>query len=205
MELVSTIKNTMMMRIEDPFWNSNFSENLPKWIHIWITSIGLGTGIIFILNTIFQLVDKENSMLRLFAFMGLVSLVLMLFNRDTFLPFLSENFMPEIFLQLKDRKPKKADKKVHVRVEPNSKVLYWAADPGKEVSKTWKDGYGKFENSGIVTSDVNGKATIPLECPNRYIVHGYKILPKHVHYRVYNKNTQMLSRIYTVVLSNECK
>ena len=68
MELVQTIKNTMMMRIEDPFWNSNFSENLPKWIHIWITSIGLGTGILFILNTIFPLVDKEQPILRIFAF-----------------------------------------------------------------------------------------------------------------------------------------
>jgi hypothetical protein len=139
------------------------------------------------------------------AFMGLISLVLLLFNRDTFLPFLAENFMPDVFLHLENRKPKKADKNVHVKVEPNSKVLYWAADPGKEVSKNWKKGYGKFENSGIVMSDNNGNATIPLECPNRYIVHGYKILPKHVHYRIYNKDSQMLSRIYTVVLNDQCK
>jgi hypothetical protein len=204
MDVIYKLRDRMNMKIEDPFSNTNFSENFPKWIHIWISTIGLGTGILFILNTIYPLVDKDNSILRLFACMGLISLVLLLFNRDTYLPFLSENFLPEIFLDIKERKPKKADKFVRVQVEPNSKVLYWAADPGKEVSTNWKKGYGKFENSGIIISDNKGNAVIPIECPNRYIVHGYKILPKHVHYRVYNKDNQMLSRVYTLVLTNDC-
>lgn len=204
MEIINNLRDRMNMKIEDPFSDTSFSENLPKWIHIWISTIALGTGVLFILNTIYPLVDKENSILRLFAFLGLISLVLLLLNRDTYLPFLSENFLPEIFLNLKERKPKKADKTVNVQVEPNSTVLYWAADPGKEISKDWHKGYGKFENSGVVKSDHNGKAIIPIECPNRYIVHGYKILPKHVHYRVYNKANQMLSKVYTLVLKNDC-
>jgi hypothetical protein len=155
-------------------------------------------------TTSFPMLDNTNPTLKIVAALGLFCLVLIILNRDTFLPFLAENFMPEIFLRTETRKPAKADKFVSVYVQPNSKVLYWAADPGKDVSKTWKDGYGKFENSGVVKSDSNGKAVIPLECPTRYIVHGYKILPKHVHYRVYNKDNQMLSRIYSVVLTNEC-
>jgi hypothetical protein len=98
-----------------------------------------------------------------------------------------------------------AEKTIQVSVgSPNSKVLYWAADPGTEIRATWQEGYGKFENSGVVVSDARGMAQIPLVCPSRYIVHGYKILPKHVHYRVFNAQTQMLSRIFTVVLTNEC-
>ena len=205
MELVRTIQNTMMMKIEDPFSNENFSQNLPKWIHIWVVTFGIATGIIFIVNTMFDLVDRNHIFIKMLGSVGLICLVLMLLNRDTFLPFLSENFMPESFLVLNEHIPAKGDKKVKVKVEPNTKVIYWAADPGKEVKKTWKEGYGSFENSGIVQSDENGNATIPLECPNRYIVHGYKILPKHVHYRTYNKSTQMLSRIYTVILTNDCK
>jgi hypothetical protein len=204
MEQINSLKNKVMMKIEDPFWNQNFGENLPKWIHIWIVTIGLGSGILFILNTVFGMVNGENPIVKTIAIMGLVSLVLMICNRDTYLPFLSENFVPEPFLNLKERNPKKVEKTINIQVEPNKKVLYWAADPGVEVKKNWKDGYGKFENSGIVKSDPLGNVKIPLECPNRYIVHGYKILPKHVHYRVYNENTQMLSRIQSVVLTDYC-
>ena len=192
------------MKIEDPFWNENFSENMPKWIHIWVVTLGLGSGIMFIVNSIFNMVDNSNTIVRLIAITGLICLTLMILNRDTFLPFLSENFIPKKFLKLENRNPKNFEKKIQVRVRPNSKVIYWAADPGKEISKNWKKGYGKFDNSGVVTSDNNGNAEIMIVCPNRYIVHGYKILPKHLHYRVYNENSQMLSRIYTVVLKNDC-
>jgi hypothetical protein len=205
MEIIDNIKSKVTMRIEDPFWNDNFNENMPKWIHIWVVTLGLGSGIMFIFNSMFNMVDNSNSIVRIIALTGLICLTLMILNRDTFLPFLSENFIPEKFLKLDDRKPSKFEKKIEVRVRPNSKVIYWAADPGKEISKNWKKGYGKFDNSGVVTSDNNGNADISIVCPNRYIVHGYKILPKHLHYRVYNEQSQMLSRIYTVVLKNDCK
>jgi hypothetical protein len=205
MEIIDNIKSRITMKIEDPFWNDNFNENLPKWIHIWVVTIGLGSGIIFILNSMFNMVDNSNSIVRLISLVGLICLILMILNRDTFLPFLSENFIPEKFLKLEDRFPSKFETKINVKVSPNSKVIYWAADPGKEISQNWKKGYGKFDNSGTLKSDINGNAEIPIVCPNSYIVHGYKVLPKHVHYRVYNKNSQMLSRIYTVVLKNDCK
>ena len=203
MEVINNIKNKITMKTEDPFWNENFSENMPKWIHIWVVTIGLGGGIMFIINSMFNMVDNSNHIVRLIAVSGLVCLTLMILNRDTFLPFLSENFVPAKFLKLDDIHPAKYEKKINISVKPNSKVIYWAADPGKDISKNWKKGYGKFDNSGVVTSDATGSAEIMLVCPSRYIVHGYKILPKHVHYRVYNDKTQMLSRIYTVVL-NQC-
>jgi hypothetical protein len=205
MEIIDNLKNKVAMKIEDPFWNDNFNENIPKWIHIWVVTLGLGSGIMFIFNSMFNMVDNSNSIVRLIALTGLVCLTLMILNRDSFLPFLSENFIPEKFLKLENRTPSKFEKKIEVRVHPNSKVIYWAADPGKEISKNWKKGYGKFDNSGVVKSDDTGHASISIVCPNRYIVHGYKILPKHVHYRVYNEKSQMLSRIYTIVLKNDCK
>ena len=59
MEQINSLKNKVMMKIEDPFWNQNFNENLPKWIHIWIVTIGLGTGILFILNTVFNTKNED--------------------------------------------------------------------------------------------------------------------------------------------------
>jgi hypothetical protein len=205
MEKLREVKNSIGMKIEDPFWNDKFNDNLPKWIHIWVSTIGIGSGILFILNSIFNLVDGENSIVRLIGLAGIICLVLLVLNRDTYLPFLAENFVPEKFLKLDERIPKNPEQMVKVKVSPKSKVIYWAADPGKEVNPTWQKGYGKFENSGVVTSDSNGNANIPIICPSRYIVHGYKILPKHLHYRSYNSSTQMLSRIQTVVLTDLCK
>jgi hypothetical protein len=204
MEKINRVKDKIMMKIEDPFWNGNFNENLPKWIHIWVVTIGLGCGILFIFNTVFDIVNGNNPLVKIIAIMGLICLTLIICNRDTYLPFLSENFVPEPFLKLDSRIPKKIEKTINIKVDPNTTVLYWAADPGNEIKKNWKEGYSKFENSGIVKSDISGNVGIPIECPNRYIVHGYKILPKHVHYRTYNKNTQMLSRIQTIVLTSEC-
>ena len=205
MEKLREVKNSIGMKIEDPFWNDKFNDNLPKWIHIWVSTIGIGSGILFILNSIFNIVDGENSIVRLIGLAGIICLVLLVLNRDTYLPFLAENFVPEKFLKLDERIPKNPEQMVKVKVSPKSKVIYWAADPGKEVNPTWQKGYGKFENSGVVTSDSNGNANIPIICPSRYIVHGYKILPKHLHYRSYNSSTQMLSRIQTVVLTDLCK
>jgi hypothetical protein len=204
-DFVESVKTSIATRIDDPFWNQKFSDNLPKWIHIWVATVGLGSGMLFILNSMLGLVDGTATFPRLLGLLGLICLTLMIMNRDTFLPFLAENFVPEKFLKLKERQPAKAEKTIQVSVgKPSAKVLYWAADPGTEIRATWQEGYGKFENSGVVTSDARGLAQIPLVCPSRYIVHGYKILPKHVHYRVFDASTQMLSRIFTVVLTNEC-
>jgi hypothetical protein len=193
------------MRIENPIWNETFRENLPRWIHIWVVSIVLISTIVFGLNNLFNFVSKDNLLVKLLSILGVLFGGLLIFNRDMYLPFLSENFVPEIFLNIKERRQKNIEKTIEIRVEPDTLVLYWAADPGKEVRKNWKLGYNKFENSGVVKSDAQGMAKIPIVCPSRYIVHGYKILPKHVHYRTYNKNNQMLSRIQMVTLKNECK
>ncbi len=202
---IKTIQENFRMNIEDPFWNETFMENLPKWIHIWIVSISLISSIAFSFIYLTDFISKDIYLVRILAMVGIVSSLLLILNRDTFLPFLSENFIPSIFLDLKSRQPKKVEKSVEIKAEPGRKVIYWAADPGKDVQKTWKKGYNKFENSGVVVADKDGKAKIPVQCPTRYIVHGYKILPKHLHYRVYNESNQMLSRIHTVVLTDQCQ
>lgn len=209
---ITNVKSSLAMRIEDPFWNTKFMENLPKWIHIWVTTVGLGCGILFIVNSMVNLVDGTGTVPRLLGLMGLICLVVMILNRDTFLPFLAENFLPENFLALKERQPAdlKAVKMLNVPVAAaGRKVLYWAAEPPTAatpaaVRPTWQEGYGKFANSGVVTSDAQGMAHIPLVCPGQYMVHGYKVLPKHLHYRVYNEQTQMLSRVFTIVLTTDC-
>lgn len=204
MEKAKNIKETFMMRIENPFWNETFLENLPRWIHIWVVSISFIGSIMFSINYLKNYLPVNNY-IKIFCLITIACTLLLVLNRDTFLPFLSENFLPEIFLNMKVRNPKHVENKVPLKIEPNTKLIYWAADPGKEISKTWKKGYNQFENSGVIKSDKDGNVEIPIQCPSRYIVHGYKVLPKHVHYRTYNEDTQMLSRINTIILNdNQC-
>jgi hypothetical protein len=201
---ISNIKENFGMRIEDPFWNETFTENLPKWIHIWLVSITIISSIVFAIVQLTSYVGRESTAVKVLASAGLVSSTLLMFNRDTFLPFLSESFIPQIFLNLGTREPRSAERAIVVKTDPNAKVIFWAADPGKDVKKSWKLGYNKFENSGVAVADKDGNAKLPIICPSRYIVHGYKVLPKHLHYRSYNETTQMLSRIQTVVLDDKC-
>jgi hypothetical protein len=202
---ISNMKENFGMKVEDPFWGETFAENLPKWIHIWIVSISVITSIVFSFSYATNYISKDLMPVKVFAWLGIASSVLLMLNRDTFLPFLSETFVPQTFLNLATREPKTAEKSVTVKVEPGRKVIFWAADPGKDVKKTWKLGYNKFENSGVAVADKDGNAKLPIICPSRYIVHGYKVLPKHLHYRVFNETTQMLSRIQTVTLDEMCK
>ena len=205
MDKIVKIQENFKMKIENPFWNETFLENLPKWIHIWLVSISSISSVVFAFTYLTNYISKDLFIVRILAMAGIVSTLLLILNRDSFLPFLGESFVPEVFLSLNSRKPKNVEKTVEISTEPKRKIIYWAADPGKDVKKTWKKGYNKFENSGVVVADKTGLAKIPVQCPSRYIVHGYKILPKHLHYRIYNESTQMLGRIQTIVLTNQCK
>lgn len=205
MERVNNIREGLKMKIENPFWDETFSENLPKWIHIWLVSISFISSILFGFTYLSDYISKDLFIVKVLALAGMISTVLLILNRDSFLPFLGESFIPKVFLNLSSRTPKNVEKTIEINTEPNRKIIYWAADPGKDIKKTWKKGYNKFENSGVVLADKNGIAKIPVQCPSRYIVHGYKVLPKHLHYRIYNQSNQMLSRISTILLDTQCK
>ena len=185
----------MTLSMENPF-----GSHRSKWIHIWIASFLIGYAALMAIAIQFGYMERLVGMTwtRYIHPIAILAAVYMAMNRDTFLPFLGESFLPEIFLKTTPKTGEKKDTDVVVvGLRPDSVVYYWAADPGKEVAKDWKQGYGRFENSGIVRTDKEGKVTIPVVCPARYIVQGYRVLPKHVHYRYYNPDTQMLSRIYT--------
>ena len=118
-----------------------------------------------------------------------------LLRRDVFLPFLGKTVIPPSVVPLKENKFNK--EKVIIKVQPNSKVMYWAAKKMKtEKEKVW-DAYDDYSNSGVTQSDKNGKAVLLLEKGSGYIVPGGKYIKPHVHYR-YEKRPGMFSRIETV-------
>ena len=199
-----------MNRIRETYADTTLSMENPfgsharKVAHIWIASYLIGyTLLMAVLYQMNYHTEFFSSMswARWLHPVAIVAAVYIALQRDTYLPFLGESFLPEIFLQTQAKPAKAKDTDVPVSgLRPDSLLFYWAADPGKEVAPDWRKGYGRFENSGILRTDGEGRVTIPVQCPARYIVQGYRVLPKHVHYRYYNSDTQMLSPIYTKAL-----
>jgi len=131
---------------------------------------------------------------------GLSALAIM-FDRDTYLPFLGPTLAP--CSALVDRVPAGATREVVVRVEPGSKVLYWASEPsttGLEKMVSWKEAYGRYENAGVATANMNGDVVLKVREPQPYAVPWKGELATHVHYRVCGPNGFM-QRVRTVWLA----
>ena len=118
-----------------------------------------------------------------------ISAIGIMFYRDTYLPFLGPMVAPCSVLENKE--PPGATKEVKVVIEPNSKVMYWAAEPANEKLgklNSWKEAYGKYENAGVTTSNAGGVATFKIRDPQTYKVPFMGKLDSHVHYRVCGDN-----------------
>jgi uncharacterized protein len=136
----------------------------------------------------------------IYILVGLSAIGIM-FDRDTYLPFLGPMVAPCSVLD--NREPPGATKDVKVIVEPNVKLLYWAAEPASEGLKTlnsWKQAYLKYDNAGVTTSNGEGVAIIKVRDPQPYKVPFKGKLESHIHYRVCGEDG-WIGRIRTVFLN----
>lgn len=137
-------------------------------------------------NLIEKFLGKSTIISRgIYILMGL-SALLLAFDRDTYLPFLGDSVFPHGVLQ--DQTPSGATRSVNVRVKPNVKVVFWATEPGDNLSvKNYKGAYNSYRNSGVTTADNDGNAVLIVREPQPYTVPtGY--LKSHIHYRECDKN-----------------
>lgn len=138
----------------------------------------------------------------LYILIGISTLAIM-FDRDTYLPFLGPMIAPCSGLQ--DRVPPGATREVRVTVGPNAKVLYWASEPstkGLEKINSWKQAYGKYENAGIATAGSDGVVILKVREPQPYAVPWKGKLDPHVHYRVCSADGFM-SRVHTAFVGEQ--
>jgi hypothetical protein len=151
-------------------------------------------------NAVSELVGNASS--AVYILVGISALFVM-FDRDTYLPFLGPMVAPCSVLQ--NREPPGATKEVKVIVSPNTKILYWAAEPANEKLKTissWKDAYLNYENAGVVTANNEGVAILKVREPQAYKVPFKGRLEPHVHYRVCGESGFM-ERVHTVFLNQQ--
>lgn len=123
-------------------------------------------------------------------------------DRDTYVRPLGMSFIPGI--AFREYKQEKTNQSLTININyPNAdKVIYWASNPSSAIAENPKIAYGNYENYGIAKI-IDGKATLFFNCPSKYIVKHFgigKILNKHIHYRIINKDSAVISNIKTINL-----
>lgn len=156
----------------------------------------------FDVNLVTAIFGKGVLSTLVYGLIGLSALAIM-FDRDTYLPFLGPMVAPCSVLVNRD--PPGATREVKVIVAPNTKVLYWAAEPASEKLEklnSWKQAYLDYDNAGVATSNGEGVAVLKIRDPQSYKVPFKGQLKPHVHYRVCGEAGWM-GRITTVFLDQE--
>ena len=166
---------------------------IKAWIHIISISIVLLTTIYGGACAFIKRLPKTPKSVLVVALIAALSLV---FRRNIYLPFLGETVYP--CDNLIDKTPDSAELTVTVTDVPaGTKVVYWAAEPSTSiVSNPW-DAYGKYENSGVATSDKNGHVQLKFRKPTAYKVPSGRELKPHVHYR-FCQESGILSEVRSV-------
>ena len=132
-------------------------------------------------NVIEGIIGKTPFTTLIYVCIG-ISAFLLFFNRDTYLPFLGESVFPSSILQ--EQTPSGATRTIRINTMPHTKVVYWASEPGDNISKkSFTVAYGKYENAGVTTSDASGVAILKIREPQPYKILFVTLRP-HVHYRI---------------------
>jgi hypothetical protein len=166
---------------------------------------GLNSGLILLNYNLFNDIGRithPNFEILLYG-LCFASAIYIMFDRNTYLPFLGEMAYP--CDSLVSHIPDKSDTSVSISVPPKSVIVYWASETANQNLKDLPDprtAYHKYENTGVVIADEKGNAELKFRNPQSYVVpsmFGQKKLENHVHYR-YCIGNGMLSPIYTVFL-----
>ena len=177
-----------------------------KYLHLTIQKFTLAlliAGALICLSMALFNINPLNAgpfMRTLLLIIGIAG-ILHIFSRDFYLPFLGETVLP--CAALEERTPSGADTTITVQVPPNSKLLYWAAEPAAEELKQiqdWKLAYAAFSNIGVTTSDQSGTATLRVRNPQAYSVPFKGRLEPHIHYRICGEDG-IMSRVNTVFIN----
>jgi uncharacterized membrane protein YuzA (DUF378 family) len=188
---------------------SSFSD--PLYLSKWLFKMAIVLVIIGGINLLFIGLFTTNPVKDIFGtgfarvlyiLIG-ISAIAIMFDRDTYLPFLGPMIAP--CTGLADRVPPGATRDVRVTVSPNAKVLYWASEPstkGLEKINSWKQAYGQYENAGVATAGSDGVVILKVREPQPYAVPWKGKLDPHVHYRICS-GTGFMSRVNTVYVGEQ--
>ena len=185
-------------------FNETYLQKLAFKIAISLLIVGginwLLVGL-FNINVVSRIFGKSVFATFIYVLVGVSALVIM-FDRDTYLPFLGPTVVPCSVLEVRD--PPGATREVKINVGPNVKIIYWAAEPSSgEKLNSWKNAYLDYQNAGVAISNGSGEAVLKIREPQSYKVPFKGKLEPHVHYRVCGSEAQSgwMGKINTVTLN----
>ena len=185
-------------------WSETYLKKLAFKIAIALLIIGglnwLLIGL-FNINIVSSIFGKSVFATYIYVLVGVSALAIM-FDRDTYLPFLGPMVVPCSVLETRD--PPGATREVKINVGPNVKIIYWAAEPSSgEKLNSWKNAYLDYQNAGVAVSNGNGEAVLKIRDPQSYKVPFKGKLEPHVHYRVCGSGEEVgwMGKINTVMLN----
>ncbi len=157
---------------------------------------------VFRVNVVERVFGKGWLARSVYILVGAAAAYLM-WDRDTYLPFLGESVIPNGALP--EKTPERWNRKMTVDVPANTKVIFWAAESASQAQgdgkKTYKEAYGAYENAGVTISSADGKAELRVRDPQGYTVPMRGLLKPHIHFRIYTTEG-MLGRVKTVFLED---
>jgi uncharacterized membrane protein YuzA (DUF378 family) len=144
------------------------------------------------LNNLFKMNFSFNKIIYLLI---AVCAIFLTIQRTTWLPFLGKTVLPDVLIPLKT--PEKSDLVLTINTKPNTKIAYWSTLPNKDNNDV-EDAYGDYSNSGVVMSDENGVAKLPILSGSSYKVPSGKTIKKHLHYRELGQQYGMINGVKTL-------
>jgi uncharacterized membrane protein YuzA (DUF378 family) len=171
-----------------------------RLLNFYITIIvlfgAINTGLMCVNINIIEKLKDYFYLDKIVAVIILLCALYLLSKKETVLPFLGESVIPSTLIPLKKNNGNMA---INVKVEPNSKVIYWASLPNESNKPQVKEAYGNYSNYGTIMSDATGNAKLTITKGTGYIVPNGKYIKPHIHYRVFNnENPEFVSPVYTV-------
>jgi len=172
-------------------------NNSEVYMHLVCILILLLFVFVQTLQTIF---DKNvNNIYKIITAFVAICAIYLATKIDTYLPFLGQTIVPP-YLFSHEIARTNALNSTELRfknVKDGTKVMYWAALKNDKQHQNPIEAYGDHSNSGVTTVS-NNQATLYFDCPDAYDVGMFnKTLDKHVHYRLIDPDSSMISRVYT--------
>ena len=184
--------------------NKSFIFSLMYICQLFLIIGGLGWGIV----SFFELYNKKGDGIDTLKsiIMGLIgcSSLIMITTNGIKPSFIGDYTLPPTAVY--ESYPRNYDIIYELHTIPHSTIIYWAGKKTKNNSiKSIKKAYGKFENSGVTTSNEYGIAKIHLQEPGSLLTNDFipRVMNKHFSYRILNKQTGILSDIITEDISDQ--
>ena len=167
-------------------------------LYLVLGAIILGISGATKVNVLDKILGKNSIAARMLCISIGLSALSVAFNRDTYLPFLGESVFPCSVLG--NQTPPGATRSIQVRVQPDSKVVYWASEPGSGRG-SWDQAYLTYQNAGVATSDSSGIAILKVREPQGYSVPIRGHIESHIHFRICGQQG-FIGRIKTIYLAD---